>query len=458
MIALVLFFGFFGACRNLLESQHITSFFAEYSYDAPSHSSKKGTVAYAVTMTHFQDVKDSYYKHLDRAAVLHQSIKLAMQKSKYNYHLYAFVHPEASEAQPFLERLGYRVQIRETPFDIKAVDNFDLVDAQRIGCCGEKEYLKLYSYLLLDYPVVVHLDLDTLVLKPMDEVFDFFASTQPTAATKLSPGQAESFARRSSMWFNKPLDSAFTHWKPRILETPEEINFMFTRDYNMVDPPLLRPYQIGVQGGFLVVRPNQRDFDRMVYIIKSGGEFKESMWGYESLEWNGYGGYYGAATIQGLASYYYDHYEKSQHSLELNRCKYNTMVDEPRFFNKQKNKTYCTTLEENCKDCRQTKLEEIYTSHFTVCGKPEYCAQLPHDTLCGKLMHEWHKVRFSLEMEWIDRYSTQDSPYVPDLKGSAKPPELASKTLGHCDGESYIPMIFPTKSSTNDDEKQDVLI
>ena len=104
-------------------------------------------------------------------------------------------------------------------------------------------------------------------------------------------------------------------------------------------------------------------------------------------------------------------------------------------FNKQKNKTYCTTLEETCEDCRQTKLEEIYTSHFTECGKPEYCAHLPHDTLCGKLMHEWHKVRFSLEMEWIDRYSTPDFSYIPDLKGSATPPDFATKTMGHCDGE-----------------------
>ena len=33
--------------------------------------------------------------------------------------------------------------------------------------------MKLYSYLLFDYPVVVHLDLDTLVLRPMDDLFDF---------------------------------------------------------------------------------------------------------------------------------------------------------------------------------------------------------------------------------------------------------------------------------------------
>jgi len=102
----------------------------------------------------------------------------------------------------------------------------------------------------------------------------------------------------------------------------------------MVDPPLKKVYQIGVQGGFLIVRPNRRDFDRMVNIILSGGGFSDSCWGGKL----GYGGYYGAGTIQGLASFYYDYYEKSKRSIELNRCYYNTMVDEPYHFDKTQKK------------------------------------------------------------------------------------------------------------------------
>lgn len=87
-----------------------------------------------------------------------------------------------------------------------------------------------------------------------------------------------------------------------------------------------------------------------------------------------YGGYFGAGTIQGLASYFYGKLQPDR-SIELNRCYYNTMVDDPTSFNKRKNMTMCRTLESlaNCQDCRETPLDEIYTAHFTsVCGKVEW--------------------------------------------------------------------------------------
>ena len=102
---------------------------------------------------------------------------------------------------------------------------------------------------MFDYPVVVHLDLDTLVLKPMDDLFDLM----------LDPSSFDR-SRVPAMWL-----------KPE--EFPSRVDFMFTRDYNMVDPPKWKPHQIGVQGGFLIVRPNATDFDRYVETILSGGDF-----------------------------------------------------------------------------------------------------------------------------------------------------------------------------------------
>jgi hypothetical protein len=425
----------------------------------PTTKNHKTTVAYAVTVTKFKlsENKNNNSKHIDRAAVLHQSIKLAMQKSlRYDYHIYAFVHPDAIDAKPLLERLGYRVQVRDTPFNITEIRNFDLVDGQRIGCCGDKEYLKLYSYLLLDYPVVVHLDLDTIVLRPMDEVFDFMVLTQTTTTKKISVDQVESFAKTSTMWMDKTFNVSLSHSSRTILENPEQINFMFTRDYNMVEPPKKKPYQIGVQGGFLVIRPNQRDFDRMVEIIRAGGDFQDSSWGGEEL---GYGGYYGAATIQGLASYYYDYHENATRSIELNRCNYNTMVDEPIFFNKKLQKNLCTTLEDECEDCRKTKLEDVYTSHFTVCGKPEYCMK-QENRLCEELLQEWHKTRLSLELEWMKRFSSTSFPYVPELKHvdptESRGKHLESQNMGHCDGDRYISLLLP--ATTNSNNETDALI
>lgn len=84
-----------------------------------------------------------------------------------------------------------------------------------------QEYLKLYSYLLLDYPVVVHLDLDTLVLKPMDDVFDIMIDPL--------------YDRRSSN--NNKFTNHHLMWKEevdRINNGSGLIDFVFTRDYNMV--------------------------------------------------------------------------------------------------------------------------------------------------------------------------------------------------------------------------------
>lgn len=105
-----------------------------------SAAQKKTTVAYAVTITKFASGKALPSNTLfDRAAVLHQSIKSAMkQSSRYDYHIYAFVHPDAIEVKPFMEQLGYRVQVRETPFNITNIQNENLIKAQSNSCCGEK--------------------------------------------------------------------------------------------------------------------------------------------------------------------------------------------------------------------------------------------------------------------------------------------------------------------------------
>lgn len=264
------------------------------------------------------------------------------------------------------------------------------------------------------------------------------------------------------MWMDKNHNASFTHSSKDTLNDPRQINFMFTRDYNMVEPTIpahKKPYQIGVQGGFLVIRPNRRDFDRMVDIILAGGNYTiGDGWGGQEL---GYGGYYGAGTIQGLASFYYDYHENSKRSVELNRCYYNTMVDNPYDFDKKSNQTLCTTTEEECEDCRQTKLEDIYTAHFTVCGKPEWCETInPQDKsrrLCSLLMKEWHKTRLSLELEWMNRFSEHGGAnpthvYVPALKGvdptESTKKRIESHKMGHCDDSTYIPLIYPTANAS----------
>jgi hypothetical protein len=211
-----------------------------------------------------------------------------------------------------------------------------------------------------------------------------------------------------------------------------------------VDPPRRRVHQIGVQGGFLVIRPNQADFDKLVSIILSGGDFvKGKGWGGTKLL---YGGYFGAATIQGLASYYYGQFEHNR-SIELNRCYYNTMVDSP--YCTKRNVTRCRTLESTCEDCQKTPLQKIYTAHFTICGKPDWCRMSAH-RLCMELFGEWHRIRRSLEDEWIAKYPNY-SPAVVSFNStsrSAGDRALASKQ-GHCRSQrGYISMEFPNVTAS----------
>ena len=294
---------------------------------------------------------------------------------------------------------------------------------------------------------------------------------------RTTDADVESFARTSTMWMKEKhnnVSSSSSHSSKKILVDPEQINFMFTRDYNMVEPPRKRPYQIGVQGGFLVIRPNRRDFDRTIEIILTGGNGYTigDGWGGEKLA---YGGYYGAGTIQGLASFYYDYYENATRSVELNRCNYNTMVDNPYHYNEKNKKNICRTTEDECEDCRKTKLKDIYTVHFTVCGKPEWCQTLNpvEDRLCSQLMREWHKTRLSLEMEWMKRFSFNNIVdgdgrdesrfvYVPDLKGvdptESRQKHLESHKMGHCKGDKYIALLYPATRNRNSKNESITLI
>ena len=75
------------------------------------------------------------------------------------------------------------------------------------GCCGEKELVKLEAYTLTEHPVVVHLDLDVVVLKPMDALFDMMLAKSPDDWDTINV---------PIMWPEKRL--------------PEQVNAFFTRD------------------------------------------------------------------------------------------------------------------------------------------------------------------------------------------------------------------------------------
>lgn len=313
------------------------------------------------------------------AAVLKHSIHLASVQNqqgsgRYGYQMYAIVHPEAESCAMPLRDLGYKILKCETPVAVADIKGKFLRERiEKNGCCGEKELIKLEAYNLIQHPIVVHLDLDTLILKPLDPLFDAMMLSN---ATTVDPLNVE------AMWKDQPL--------------PKQIDAFFTRDYNMVLPGTkYKP----VQGGFLVLRPSVKAYQEFVDIVKEG-DFRDGK------GWAGkVGPFYGSMTFQGLIPFYYDFLHPGN-SVELNRCVYNQMCDNPRDQRTVDDVVHgrCRDGRDDCEDCRSRPLSDVVTTHFTLCQKPWGC--LPQDgdriqqRLCRKLHHEWYRIRSQLEQSW----------------------------------------------------------
>jgi hypothetical protein len=388
----------------------------------PQESPKaKATIAYAVTLT-------SCGLSVHGAAVLAHSIHLSSIRnfhksgSYYDYKLLAFVHPDAKHCTETFQKFGYEIQIRDTPFNITDSDSAILRHFMpKTGCCGEKEYLKLYSYLQFDYPIVVQLDLDSLILKPMDHLFDVMLSEgdeNDDEGQKLE----RSARNKVSVMHNDPLPPLGS-----------SINAYFTRDYGMAQPG---QEHVGVQGGFLIVRPSQAAFDEYIQIVLSG-DFTPDGWGGK------HGGYYGELQIQGIVPYFYD-YKHPGTAVELNRCYYNVMADPPRkeeIYRKGKDDNTvgkCRDGREECQDCRDVPLDEIYSLHFTKCGKPWDCQISPEWPLEGKTKEvcpKYHGEWFRIREDFDKARAKKKSEYVPP-KGRHMPEIFR----GFCKREyQYIP-------------------
>ena len=331
------------------------------------------TVAYAVSVTGCGSDPIT-----EGGAVLQHSIHRVSRRGltsggRYDYALFAIYHPDAEACALPLQELGYTLLKRDTPVAVADIEGeFLRTKIEANGCCGEKELIKLEAYTLIDYPIVVHLDLDVLVLKPLDSLFDLMLGRPVDAAV-----QAEIF-----MWKDKSAVGT--------------IDAFFTMDYNMVPPSVeYKP----VQGGFLVTRPSMAVYEEYREIVRKGDFQQGKGWGGKV------GPFHGSMTFQGIIPYYYNVLHKGT-SIELNRCIFNQMCDNPRTGRTVDDVVSgeCRTGEKDCQDCRTTELDKIVTTHYTLCQKPWWC--LPHDQnaiqhrLCRKLTHEWYSIRSDLELSW----------------------------------------------------------
>ena len=224
-----------------------------------SNTSTSHVIAYVVTLTGCGDNKR--YKKEDAmnlitqgAAVLQHSIHLAHINSKYDYQMYALVHPSAKECSSSVSKLGYTTLIRNTPFDTDDIrKKFLREHVDGASCCGRKEYIKLYAYTLIQHPVAVVLDLDSLILQPLDDLFD-----------------ALILGKYSD---NIPIHDDGVNTKKDM----KNVEAFYTRDYNMVNPGGEK--YAGVQGGFIMVKPSEQVFSEYADIILEGDYREGRGWG-----------------------------------------------------------------------------------------------------------------------------------------------------------------------------------
>jgi len=320
-------------------------------------------VAYAVTVT--EEPKASSVGFLDGAAVLAQSVRKAHKRSSYGAPAFvAFVSPRISrKTRSSLRGIGFRSVEKQLPISPERIEGSFLRKlwteptekfpdpTMRGGCCGAWELLKLYAWTLTEYERVVHVDMDCLLLHPIDELLSIDAS------------------------------------------------LVYTADYNMMnDNQRKNKLTPAVQGGFLVVRPSLDVFQALVALMQKG------KWGGKCSGWEctGVGHWWGGATIQGLLPYFYDRHAKTLSlkrasdlkAVEVDRCIYDNMGD----------KAVVNPLPYvGCSAARQTPFDSVKFAHFTVCQKPWTCnpARDPDDTLkiCLKLHAAWFDVRRQFEVE-----------------------------------------------------------
>ena len=453
------------------------------------------TAAYAISITSCGKLSKSLY---DAASVLKRSIELNSHPlhhtSRYAAHYYAFILKPDNNLDPkvvdkcyqLLELAGWTIKLEDTPLYpelIKEPPGSILKNGIRSdGCCGERELIKLATYKLTDYDFAVHLDLDTLIIHPFDELFNVMYFHPNSAEGKMARMQLKEIVAPTYLnrrMTGNPSTSSNNMSATEVLANIT-VDAYFTKDYNMIRPGQ-ESQRVGVQGGFLVVRPSTSTYTHLVNLVYSGefyGGFdaRTSGW-YKS----GYGKHiWGSMTIQGLMAYYFD-VEQLEHSVELNRCRYNNIADNARVSGFARNPKYprCTLLpfvrnaseprynfdDKQCRDgrdtcddtdCQRFPLSKMRMLHYTYCKSPWKCNGCEYletykEPTCYEMTREWFRVRDTIPGE-------EGTRNITNVKGNDNGPlsfirddgevELREGNcfkefyLGYClDHANYVPMI-----------------
>mmetsp|Transcript_18231 Transcript_18231/g.33223 ORF Transcript_18231/g.33223 Transcript_18231/m.33223 type:complete len:531 (+) Transcript_18231:12-1604(+) len=453
-------------------------------FDSSSPSSPAlplATVAYAVSITKCSPKLSA--RLYDAAVVLKRSIELNSwplhPDSRYAAKFYAFTLKPADNSDPatvdrcyqVLTLAGFEVVPQDPPLYpqlIKEPEGSVLkMGIGGDGCCGGNELIKLATYKLTDHEMAVHLDLDTLVIHPLDELFNVMHFGSQTgegkiAREKLGEVMAPTYLnRRLTGNPSKSGNMTATEMLANIT-----VDAYFTKDYNMIIPGK-QEQRVGVQGGFLTVRPSLDTYTHLISLVYSGefyGGFDARTSGWLR---SGYGKHiWGSMTIQGLMAYYFD-VEQLEHSVELNRCRYNNIADNARVSSFAKNPKFprCTLLpfvrnatnprynfdDKQCRDgrdkcddtdCQRFPLEKARVLHYTYCKNPWNCNSCEYletykEPMCYAMLREWFRVRSTLPGEGnrtTDRVKGDDKGPLAVIRADGE----VELTEGNCFKEFYL--------------------
>lgn len=203
---------FANASQELIDPLLETIEIHKPAWNALSHHTTKETNG-VVTIGYFVSITGCDSDKLaEGAAVLKHSIHLASIHGdlggKYDYKMHAIYHPDAASCVAPLADLGYQLEQRDVAVQVKDIEgDFLRSRIEANGCCGSKELIKLEAYTFTHYPIVVHLDLDFLLLKPLDSLFDVMLPNN---------NAADPFSKIQRMWPEASM--------------PTKINAFFTRD------------------------------------------------------------------------------------------------------------------------------------------------------------------------------------------------------------------------------------
>lgn len=364
----------------------------------------------------------------EAAAVLKRSIEQnsypTNPNAKYRASINAFVMGGApvNLCTDQLKELGYNVLMKELPVISSDIKNGTILSTRikKDGCCGVKETMKLQVFEMDEYPIVVHLDFDTMLLQPLDELFDVMVHPPGTDAGRLARERL------------RPLVTPTFEYKVQLEDTT--VSAFYTRDYGSILTQHLGK-KIGLQGGFLVVRPNRTKLAEMVNLIKKGN-FTPGRTSLTNGWFNsGFGAHiFGSMTIQGFLAYYFSVVTPDS-AIELHRCKFNQVADNPRVTlgfpvsrNTPLNPTAagysdgdCKDERQNCDDvqCQSWPISDTRLLHFTGgCGLPWRCnfgrgADHLNSKLCGEIHKKWIDARHELDPSFteLDNSTFEESVY-----------------------------------------------